>query len=73
MNWKLHTRDEGHRPAAEGFHTLESKEAALDRACDLKSLVHIKVLFIEGPNGERIEHPEIESWCRPAHAGDENC
>jgi hypothetical protein len=66
MNWKLHTRDEGHSPAVEGFHTLDSKEDALDRACDLMRQVHIKVLFIEGPNGERIEHPQIESWCRPA-------
>jgi hypothetical protein len=32
----------------------------------MRSQVHIKVLFIEGPNGERIETPQIESWCRAA-------
>jgi hypothetical protein len=67
VNWKLHTRDEGHIPALDGFHTLDSKEAALDRACDtLMHQLHVKVLFIEGPNGERIERPQIESWCQSA-------
>jgi len=67
MNWKLYTRDEGHSPALEGSLTLDSKEAALDRACDtLMRQFQVKVLFIEGPNGERIESPQIESWCRAA-------
>jgi hypothetical protein len=65
MSWKLYTLDEGHRPISEGYHTLASKEAALSRACDtLRSQLHVKVLFIEGPNGKRIERQQIECWCQ---------
>ncbi len=64
MTWKLHTRDEGHSPALEGYHTLDTKEGALDWACDLMRQMHVKVLFIEGPKGEQIEHPQLEAWCK---------
>jgi len=42
----------------------DSKETTLDRSCDTRRhQLRVKVLFIEGPNGERIENPEIEKWC----------
>jgi hypothetical protein len=65
VKWKLHTRDEGHIPHSDGWHTFESKVAAQDRACDtIGRQRHVKVLFVEGPDGERIEYPEIEAMCK---------
>ena len=66
MKWKLHTRDESLSPHLVAWSEFDSKEAALDRACDtLRSQVHVKTLYIEGPDGKRIEYSEIEAWCKP--------
>ncbi len=65
MKWKLWTRNENNRPPDKGFDQFDSKEAALERACDIiKHQWHVKVLYIEGPNGERIEYAAIETWCK---------
>jgi hypothetical protein len=65
MKWKLFTRDETVSPPVEGSGQHDSKDAALDRACDIiRHQRHVKVLYIEGPNGERIEYAEIEAWCK---------
>jgi hypothetical protein len=46
----------------------DSKEDALEAACELIGppirQLHVKVLYVEGPNGERIEYAEIEAWCK---------
>jgi hypothetical protein len=61
MSWKLWTIKRSEKP---GFQRLESREDALHRACDLLQQIHVKVIRIEGPNGERIALAEIEKWCR---------
>ena len=35
--------------------------------------MRVKVLFIEGPNGERIENPEIEKVQRAGPGGMKRC
>ena len=40
-----------------------SKERALLGAYDLDSSWREAALYIEAPNGERIEQPEINRWC----------
>ena len=48
MNWKLHTKDEGHSPHLVAWSEFDSKEGALDRACDtIRHQRHVKVLRIE--------------------------
>jgi hypothetical protein len=34
VKWKLHTRNEGLQPPLEEWELFETREAALDRACD---------------------------------------
>lgn len=61
MSWKLWTIKRPDRPRSD---TFESKEAALQRACDLIRQIHVKVIRIVGPNDEWIGLAEIEKWCR---------
>jgi hypothetical protein len=61
MSWKLWTIKRPERPR---FDTVESRDAALHRACDLIQQVHVKVIRIQGPDGEWIGLAEIEKWCR---------
>jgi hypothetical protein len=36
----------------------------LEKACDLiRRSVHVKVLYIEKPNGDRFELEAIRYWC----------
>jgi hypothetical protein len=64
MKWKFDPRDGGHSPHLVAWSDHDSKETTLDRSCDTRRhQLRVKVLFIEGPNGERIENPEIEKWC----------
>ena len=63
MKWKLHIRDETVRPPVEWSEQYDSKDAALERACELiRQQPPVKVLYIEGPNGERIDSAEIHAW-----------
>jgi hypothetical protein len=64
VKWKLHTQDEGHCPHLVAWSDHDTKEAALDRACATRSQLLVKILFIEGPHGERIEPREIEASCK---------
>jgi hypothetical protein len=41
-----------------------SRERALLGAYDLDGDLQEFALYIEAPNGERIEQPEIIQWCR---------
>ena len=55
--WRIRTRDENVRPPLEGseagFHA--SKQEAIDAAdAIMRQQPHLKVLWIEGPSGERI-------------------
>jgi hypothetical protein len=66
MAWKVRTRNENVRPPME-TSSIEyaSKDEALNAACDdLDHSVHVKVLYIEGPDGSRIELADIKAWCR---------
>jgi hypothetical protein len=68
VSWKLHTRNENVRPPLPGSQHFDSQEDALEAAYRLMATqLHTKVLYIEGPSGERIEYSEIEKWCK-AHA-----
>ena len=66
--WKICTRNESVSPPIEGLENTEYdlKEDALKAAWQLKygptATLHIKVVHIEGPNGERIEPEEITAW-----------
>jgi hypothetical protein len=64
MKWKLWTRNENIRPAVVASEEHDSRDKALEAACDRMKQRHVKVLHIEGPNGQRIEYPEIEKWCK---------
>jgi hypothetical protein len=46
-----------------------SKECALLGAYDLNGDWRELVLYIEAPNGERIELPEIIEWCKNRFKG----
>jgi Bacterial RNA polymerase, alpha chain C terminal domain len=64
VNWKLNTRNENVRPPLPGSQYFESQEDALVAACKLMATqLHTKVLYIDGPSGERIEYAHIEAWC----------
>jgi hypothetical protein len=66
MAWKVRTRNENVRPPME-TSSIEyaSKDEALNAACDdLDHSVHVNVLYIEGPDGSRIELADIKAWCR---------
>jgi hypothetical protein len=66
--WKIWTRNEDVSLPVEGLDTTQydSKEDALKAAWQLKygptAKLHLKVVHIEGPNGERIEPDEIAAW-----------
>jgi len=70
VKWKLYTRDEDRRPPVVGpeIKQHDLKTDALEEAWQLMygptRQPHTKVLYIEGPNGERIEAGEIEAWCK---------
>ncbi len=64
MKWKLFTSDERvQRPVPSSFE-FESRHIAMSAAylC-CTHMLDMSVLCIEGPNGERIEEPEIQAWC----------
>ncbi len=63
MKWKLYTRDANVAPPAEGHYPYDTREDALNAACNIKGR-RLEVLHIIGPNNERIEADEIRSWCR---------
>ncbi len=65
VKWKLWTRNENNSPPDEGSHQYDWEDAALERACALmRQQPHVKVLYIERPNGERIDSAAIEAWCK---------
>ncbi len=64
MTWKLHTSDDRMRPTVQGFEQYDSRVSALEAACDRMRQSHIKVLYIAGPKGERIEAAAIVAWCK---------
>jgi hypothetical protein len=65
MKWKLWTRYENISPPDEGSEQFDSEGAARERACYIfRRQSHVKILRIEGPNGERIEAAEILAWCK---------
>ena len=65
MKWKLWTRNENIMPATTESEQHDSKDAALERACDIiRHQRHVAVLYIEGPDGERIEAADISWWCK---------
>jgi hypothetical protein len=66
MKWKLFTRNENSRPPDEGSNQYDSEDAALKSACEIikhQLSMHVQVLYVEGPNGERIDSPKIAEWC----------
>jgi hypothetical protein len=68
--WKLFTRDESLVPAIEGLEPQQcaSKDDALQQAWELMygrtRRPNTKVLYIEGSDGGRVEHDEIDTWCK---------
>jgi hypothetical protein len=68
MKWKLYTRDESVSPPVESSEQHDSMEDAFEAACELMGppirQLHVKVLYIEEPDGNRIGFEEIEAWCK---------
>ena len=64
VKWKLWTRNDNVRPALEASEEHDSRDKALEAACDRMKQRHVKVLHIEGPNGQRIDSATIEAWCK---------
>jgi hypothetical protein len=68
MKWKLYASDENVRPPADGPHTeqYDSKDDALEAAWQMiygpTGNRHLKILYIEEPDGNRIEAAEIRAW-----------
>jgi hypothetical protein len=71
MAWKLHPSDDRMQPTVHGFEQHDSKEAALETACDRMRQTYIKVLYIAGPHGERIETAAIVAWCKARSIGED--
>jgi hypothetical protein len=61
VKWKLWTRND---IIGKGFDEFASKDAALERAREIIRQLHVKVLYIEEPDGNRIELEAIEAWCK---------
>jgi hypothetical protein len=61
VKWKLWTRND---IIGKGFDEYVSKDAALERARDIIRQPHVKVLYIEEPDGSHIEFEDIEAWCK---------
>jgi hypothetical protein len=68
MKWKLYTRDENPSPPVGGFEPKQhdSKDDALEAAWQMlygpTGNRHLKILYIEEPDGNRIEAAEIHAW-----------
>ena len=64
MTWKLWTQNENFRPVEPQATHYEWEENALQGACAyIGHSVHVKVLYIEKPDGRRIELDAIKRWC----------
>ena len=62
--WKLWTRDENVQPPALGSDEFDTDKRALEKACDLiRRSIHVKVLYIGKPNGDRFGLEAIRHWC----------
>ena len=58
--WKLYRV----QPRSLMSFSYPSREDALLGAYDLDGSWRESALYIEAPNGERIEQPEINRWCQ---------
>lgn len=73
--WELHTVNHNARNPDTGewvraHREYASRQEALDVACGLP--VHAYAEFIKGPNGERIERSDIDSYCKSDQLVDHN-
>ena len=66
MVWRLHTRNENFREAAKTTVTYPTQSEALSAAYTLfiHPSLRKKPVYIEGPDGQRIEQDAIETWCQ---------
>jgi hypothetical protein len=71
MTWKLHTSDGRMQQTMQGFEQYDSRVSALETACDRMRETHVKILYIEGPNGERIEAAAVVAWCKARFIGED--
>jgi hypothetical protein len=63
-SWKLHTLNENVRPPVLSYDQYPSKDDALRAACNELKKPHVKVEFIEGPDGAKIDEDAVEEYCR---------
>jgi len=64
MTWKLWTQNENFRPVEPEATHYEWEEKALQGACAyIRHSAHVKVLYIEKPDGGRIGLDAIKLWC----------
>jgi hypothetical protein len=64
--WTLFTRDEQARPLRPDTRQFGSKLAALEAALVAKKSGYVTVLYINEPDGNRIDSAKIEVWCKAA-------
>ena len=70
MEWKLYVRNENFREPVETCTSYSSQADALRGAYTLfvrPSLLK-KPFLIEGPDGQRMDREQIETWCRDHQA-----
>jgi hypothetical protein len=58
VKWKLWTRND---IIGKGFDEFASKDAALERAREIIRQLHVKVLYIEEPDGNIVETPMMSN------------
>jgi hypothetical protein len=63
MAWKVHTMNENVRPTMTSYNEYDSKDDAVKAARQEFRKAHVRVILIEGPNGETIENQELETLC----------
>ena len=60
--WHLHTVNSSISPPEEGFTSHETREHAMEVACDKLKQPHMQVLYVQGPDVQ-ISLEEIQAYC----------
>jgi hypothetical protein len=70
MEWKLYVRNENFREPVESCTSHSSQADALRSAyiLVLRPSLLKKPFLIEGPDGQRMDREQIETWCRDHQA-----
>jgi hypothetical protein len=65
MKWKLVFKDHNSLPAPEQWGVYDSKQDALNAACEKMKVLRVEVVRIEEPDGNEVGLAEIKAHCGP--------